>query len=222
MIYLKTKKYVRVKFLKIRVDDVAEVCCRDKMLEDQVRAVVVKVCDSKESNTKIVLSLLEIIRAIYHKNFGEIEILTMGAQDILIDLDIDMQKHTQRYPNDHNRKNRIKHMEKNKWIEYCKVVMVTLITFFGSVVAVMTYNEDVQVNGVFQKIIESMGGNTEDMQWMALAYGVGIAVGVILFFNHFGRKKFDDDPTPMEVEMSKYETDLINTRLNAKNQKQEK
>ena len=30
--------------------------------------------------------------------------------------------------------------------------MVTMITFFGSIFAIMTYNEDVDVNGVFDRL----------------------------------------------------------------------
>ena len=44
-----------------------------------------------------------------------------------------------------------------------------------------------------------------------VTYSIGIGVGVVLFFNHFGRRKLTQDPTPMEVEMRTYEDDVDTT-----------
>ena len=35
----------------------------------------------------------------------------------------------------------------------------------------------------------------------------------MVFFNHFSKKKLTKDPTPMEVEMKKYNQDLILTKV---------
>ena len=35
--------------------------------------------------------------------------------------------------------------------------------------------------------------------------------GIILFFNHVGRKKITPDPTPIQIEMRKYEKDVDTT-----------
>ena len=43
---------------------------------------------------------------------------------------------------------------------------------------------------------------------MELCYSVGLGVGILLFYNHFGLKRLSKDPTPIEVEMRKYETDV--------------
>ena len=40
-----------------------------------------------------------------------------------------------------------------------------------------------------------------------IAYGVGIALGIIVFYNHFGKMRISDTPTPIQVEMDKYEKD---------------
>ena len=40
---------------------------------------------------------------------------------------------------------------------------------------------------------------------------VGIGLGVLFFFNHFGRKKITQDPTPMQVQMRLYEDDVDTT-----------
>ena len=35
-----------------------------------------------------------------------------------------------------------------------------------------------------------------------------MAVGIIVFFNHVGGRRLTKDPTPIEVEMKIYETDV--------------
>ena len=47
---------------------------------------------------------------------------------------------------------------------------------------------------------------------MEIMYSVGIAVGIIVFYNHFGGKRITKDPTPIEVQMRLYEDD-VNTTL---------
>lgn len=42
-------------------------------------------------------------------------------------------------------------------------------------------------------------------------YSVGLVVGILIFFNHFGKKRFTVDPTPMEVQMRLYENDIQTT-----------
>ena len=44
--------------------------------------------------------------------------------------------------------------------------------------------------------------------------------GVIFFFNHFGRWKITQDPTPIEVEMRTYEDEVDNTILEMENRKE--
>ena len=46
---------------------------------------------------------------------------------------------------------------------------------------------------------------------MELMYSIGVVIGILVFFNHFGKKRFSVDPTPMEVEMRVYENDIQTT-----------
>ena len=46
---------------------------------------------------------------------------------------------------------------------------------------------------------------------LEISYSIGIGLGVVLYFNHFGRRKFTQDPTPLEVEMRVYEDDIDTT-----------
>ena len=49
---------------------------------------------------------------------------------------------------------------------------------------------------------------------LEICYSIGLAVGIIVFFNHVGHKKITHDPTPIQIEMRKYETDLDTAFIN--------
>ncbi len=43
---------------------------------------------------------------------------------------------------------------------------------------------------------------------LIISYAAGIAIGIMSFFNHFGRKKLTDDPTPVQVEFVAYKKQI--------------
>ena len=49
---------------------------------------------------------------------------------------------------------------------------------------------------------------------------MGIAVGIIVFYNHFGGKRITKDPTPIEVQMRLYEDDVNTTLVEGCNRKE--
>ena len=48
---------------------------------------------------------------------------------------------------------------------------------------------------------------------MEIAYSAGLMIGILIFFNHFGKRRFTVDPTPMEVQMRVYENDIQTTLI---------
>ena len=56
----------------------------------------------------------------------------------------------------------------------------------------------------------------------AVAYcGIEIIHGIILFFNHIGKRKLSDDVTPIQVEMDKHNKDTWNTIIDKVKEKQD-
>jgi stage V sporulation protein AA len=52
-------------------------------------------------------------------------------------------------------------------------------------------------------------GNPSDrFTVIEVAYSIGLAAGIIIFYNHIGGKRLTSDPTPLEVEMRNYESDV--------------
>ena len=41
------------------------------------------------------------------------------------------------------------------------------------------------------------------------AYAVGLFIGIVIFYDHFAGQKLSKAPTPLEVEMDKYDKDVL-------------
>ena len=76
----------------------------------------------------------------------------------------------------------------------------------------MTFNEDVNVSGVFDKIYLMVTGSEQTGgSILEICYAIGIPIGIIVFYNHFKRRDIKNDPTPIQVEMRTYEKDVDTT-----------
>ena len=110
----------------------------------------------------------------------------------------------------------------NKIWDVVKIIFVSLIGFFGAGFAIMTFNEDVAVQDVFGKLYEYVLGNaTQGPGILEFTYSIGLALGIILFYNHIGGRRITKDPTPIEVQMRVYETDVNNALVETANRKGE-
>ena len=49
------------------------------------------------------------------------------------------------------------------------------------------------------------------MTELEISYCIGVTVGILVFFNHVGKKKLTPDPTPIQVQLRKYEQDVDTT-----------
>ena len=80
---------------------------------------------------------------------------------------------------------------------------------------IMAFNNDVGVTDVFAKFYQQITGTESNgITELEICYSIGLAVGIIVFFNHVGHKKITHDPTPIQIEMRKYETDLDTAFIN--------
>ena len=87
-----------------------------------------------------------------------------------------------------------------------KAFLVSLVVFFGAAFTIMTFNEDVSVSDVFDKIYKLvMGTAKQGTSALEICYSIGLPIGILVFYNHFRRKKIKDDPTPLQIEMHNYE-----------------
>ena len=73
----------------------------------------------------------------------------------------------------------------------------------------MAFHNDIGIREVFGQIYELLTGQVpQSVTALEIAYSIGLALGILVFFNHIGGRRITSDPTPIEVEMRKYETDV--------------
>lgn len=94
-------------------------------------------------------------------------------------------------------------------LEKVKVAAISMIVFFGTAFAIMTFNEDVAVGDIFVKIYKIIYDDKMMSNGiLEFFYAVGTAIGILIFYNHFGTQNITRDPTPLEIKMWQYDEDV--------------
>ncbi|WEK55634.1 MAG: stage V sporulation protein AA [Candidatus Cohnella colombiensis] len=92
-----------------------------------------------------------------------------------------------------------------KWL----LVLVWLLLFFGSGMAMMNFHADVNMPAVQMRITELITGHRTEHPWLfQIPYSLGVGLGMLLFFNRLLRLRHQDEPTPLEVEMFMYQENV--------------
>lgn len=190
MLYLQTEKNVKITRPDVHLQDIARLSCSNpKVLS---RNQVLKVLSvPKHGYGRYVVSAMDIIELI-QKREEHVDVTHIGEASFVL---------TYEKPSGNS----------VAW-SIIKTAFVCLVTFFGTGFAIMTFNNDANVHKLFTDIHEQLTGQAHSgFSVLEISYSIGIAVGVVFFFNHFGRRKLTQDPTPMEVEMRIYEDEVDST-----------
>lgn len=174
----------------VTLGDIVSMECSNPNVTPKLKTIKVMKMQEKNGQRKVI-SILKIIELI-HRMYPNIDVQNMGETDIIVT-----------YEN-----------QKTKGMAYhlIKTVFTAVLTFVGAAFAIMTFNNDVSVRKLFSQIYRLMTGvKPQGTTILELGYSVGISIGILLFFNHFGKKKFSVDPTPLEVQMRTYENDIQTT-----------
>lgn len=191
VLYLKIGRNVQVNKKDVRLGDVAEMECANHDIVNKLKTVkLIKIPDDKHNRQIVsVIKVMEIIL----KECPSLQIDNLGETDFVV---------TYKVP-------------KNipKAYIFLKVAFICAILFFGAAFSIMAFNEDAGVTDMFKKLYMLMTGTESDgFTVIEFSYSLGLAVGIVIFYNHFGKAKITKDPTPIEVEMRMYEEE-INTVL---------
>lgn len=110
---------------------------------------------------------------------------------------------------------------KNQVLSWLKTIFVCLVTFFGTMFSIMTFNTDVDIPKLFRNLYQQFTGEiSHGFTVLEITYSVGIGLGVVFFFNHFGKWRLTKDPSPMEVEMRTYEDEVDLTIMEQERRKE--
>ncbi len=192
LVYLKADQNVKVNREKVYLQDVFKITSSDNLLKDKLKLLLIyDFCAGNKERT--VISILEVIRLI-HGFVPDTEIVSLGENDIVIEF--------------------VKSKKQSKiWI-VLKVFFVSLICFFGTAFTIMAFHNDIDVVGLFEKIYELFGvPYSGGLGVLEIGYSLGLGVGIIVFYNHIGKRRITKDPTPLEVEMRIYENDVNQTLI---------
>lgn len=96
--------------------------------------------------------------------------------------------------------------------QYVKVGIICVLLFFGAAFTITAFHNDIGITDVFEKFYQQIvGAKKPEISPIEVGYSIGLAVGIIVFYNHFGKRKLTHDPTPIQVQMRKYEQDVDTT-----------
>ena len=192
ILYIKGDRDVEVTKPDVTLGDLLNMECTDKLMLAKARTLKI-VRFKKSGRQRCVVSVLKIISCI-HEKFPQADVQNLGETDIIVTYE------DQKTP-------------ALAW-HIIKTAFVAAVTFFGAAFSIMAFNNDVDVTKLFGQIYQQViGRGTDGITVLEISYSVGVTAGILIFFNHFGRKRFTVDPTPMEIQMRLYENDIQTTLI---------
>lgn len=199
-LYLKADQSQCFNKKTIKIKDMASVYCSDPDIKQGVEQIQVLMFD-RYPNDKKVISILKIIELI-EMEYPDVVVNNLGEQDMIVYYKAGQQE--------------------KKWVLWAKIISICATSFFGSAFSIMAYNTDISAEDLFSKIYHLvMGKMPAGPTIIQLTYSIGLAIGVIVFFNHVANKKLSDDPTPFEVQMRMYEKNVNDTFITGAGRKEE-
>lgn len=193
-VYLKADRNSISHDPQIKLQDVMSIQCADPAICAGIKNKTLYTFQKKDSKKKKrieVFSILKVIELI-QKDYPEVEIVSYGEQDFVVEY--------------------VEAPIAPKWLEIVKVIVMVVVIFLGAAFTIMAFNNDVSVGEVFDRFYQQMMGKEKpQVSEIEIFYCLGLAIGILVFFNHVGKKKITSDPTPIQVEMRKYEQDVDTT-----------
>ena len=192
ILYIKGDRDVELTKTEVTVGDILSLECSNKTVIPKIKAIkLVKFSEQGKKQQRVVISVLKIIACI-HEQYPNLDIQNLGETDIILT-----------YENQ-NTSGNITHL--------LKTAVVVVLVFCGSAFSIMAFHNDVSITKLFSQIYLALTGVESDgYTILEVSYSIGIIIGILGFFNHFGKKRFTVDPTPLEVQMRLYENDIQTT-----------
>ena len=200
-IYVKPKKKAAIVGKEyVVVKDIADVFAAPELLK---RAEDVRLLATGGKDGVHLVSIIDVVKAISAALPGH-SINNVGEMDTMVSV-------------------KAKPPKKRAVVRWLKVALVSLILFTGATTAIMTFHTDSQMGTVFQRYHKIFFGEEVEKPYIInIPYSIGLAVGIVVFFNHFSGKRITKQPTPIEVEMATYEKDVEDAVIDGLSQQEEK
>lgn len=184
VVYIRFRKQVSVvKGEPIRLGQVAQLLTEPE-LEARLRQIVLCLPEEKDGN-RLLVDMIQVLSKI-KKTFPDLQVELFGDPHVLIEV-----------------------VAGGKKANAALIVLVWLLLFIGSGLTIMNFHKDVSMLEVHQRLYELITGRRELHPYvLQIPYSIGIGIGMVLFFNHLFKRKFNEEPSPLEVEMYLYQQNL--------------
>lgn len=191
-VYLKCERNIEVQTEDVQMTDVGSLQCSDPVVNAKLKALKVHHFGSNAPK-RCVISVLKLVELMENACPG-ITVQVLGEPDVLVEW-VEVKKN-------------------QRGLKWLKIALVCLVSFFGTAFTIMAYHNDVGINEVFTEIYRIvMNREPQGLNVLEVSYSLGLALGIIVFFNHVGGRRLTKDPTPIEVAMRNYEEDVDKTLI---------
>ncbi|ELS61797.1 stage V sporulation protein AA [Bacillus inaquosorum KCTC 13429] len=140
---------------------------------------------SEKDKNIVILDIIQVLKAI-HLQDPTLDVQTVGGAETIVEIQY-----------------------RKRQISTVLFIGVWLLLFIGSCLAIMNFHEDVSMRDVHIALYEIITGERNDYPYLLqIPYSIGLGLGMIVFFNHIFKKRLNEEPSPLEVEMFNYQLDL--------------
>ena len=175
----------------MRIGDLGKIYCEESAVVNKIKTLQIYRFQKSDKN-RCVIGVLKVIELI-HKEYPAFTIDIVGETETIVE--------------------QITGKSKPIWVDWVKTAMVSAICFFGTIYTIMAYHNEINIIELFEKIYTlATGMESDGFTALEAAYSIGLSLGIIVFYNHIGKRKLTPDPTPITVEMRSYE-DEVNRSL---------
>ena len=184
IVYIRFKKSIQVEGLKeIKLKDIALISTKSKKKSALEQTKIYQI--TKKDHNIIIIDSFFVIDYLNKVN-EDLEFQSIGPSQTIIRVEQSKQKPP-----------------------ILIVAGVWLILFIGTAMTIMNFHYDVSMQEVQQKLHYLLTGKENKFPlWIQIPYSLGLGVGMLLFLNHWFKKKINEEPSPLEVELFNYQQDL--------------
>ncbi|WP_329610105.1 stage V sporulation protein AA [Pseudalkalibacillus berkeleyi] len=197
-VYLRMRHKLHVSPMQtVLIKDVAQLVGPDHIINEISKMIIHQI--SIHDKTIVVIDLMKVLKAIRNE-YPKLDIQPIGTSQTIIEVIYNRPKMTGAY-----------------------FIIVWILLFIGAGLAIMNFHEDVSMQEVHQKIYFIVTGQQNDYPLLLqIPYSLGLGFGMVLFFNHIFKKRFNEEPSPLDVEMFNYQQDLDQYVIMNENSENEK
>lgn len=190
-LYIALEQSTMVASRKVHIGDIATIFCTNQDISYQVKNTEIFVFPNTEQDQAVV-SVMKLIELI-NTAFKPVSVESIGSPETIV--------YYRNLSSMHKLNGKV------------KAFLLMALAFFGTAYSIMSYNGDVGAIDLLKNLYELFTGKTGTegdigLSFGIIAYSLGLAIGMIVFFNHGINKKDIDDPTPLQVQMRLYEEDV--------------